>query len=91
MTDEEDRGSSKIIRPRKAGLGEEVRTLLKTERSTREAGDPRSKMKSPRVSLSLPFYSAFLAPIVGFSVTIPVRLAIVITVEVFNLRVFREG
>ena len=88
---QEGRGSSKMIHTREAILGEEVRTSLKTERSTREAGDPRSKMKSTRVSLSLTFRSAFLAPIVGFSVTTHVRLAIVITVEVFNLRFFREG
>ena len=84
---QENRGSSKRIRRREASLGEEVRTSLKMERSTRKAGDPRSKRKSTRVSLGLSFRSAFLALIVGCSVTTPIRFAIVITVDI---RVFRE-
>ena len=84
---QEDRGSSKKIHPREASFGEKVRTSLKTERSTREAGDPQSKMKSMRVSLGLSLRSAFLAPIVGHSVIAPVRLTIIITV---NLRVCGE-
>ena len=83
-------GRPRIIGPRKASLGEEVRTSLKTERSTREASDPRSKMKSTHGSLGLNFSSAFLAPIVGHYVTDPVRLVIEITVRIFNYRVLRE-
>ena len=60
------------------------------ERSTRKAGDPRLKMESTRVSLGLFSRSVFLVPIVRKIVTTLVRLAIVIIVEVFNLRVFRE-
>ena len=69
-----------MIRPREASLGEEVGTLLKVEDSTRDAGDPRSKMKSMRVSLGLSFCSEFLAPVVGYSVVKSVKLAIDITV-----------
>ena len=67
-----------------ASLREDVRTSLKTKDSTHEAGDPQSKMKSTRGSLGLYFCFAFLAPIVGYFVTKPVRLAIVITVKIFN-------
>ena len=74
----------KMIHSREASLGEEVRTSLKTEDSTREAGDPRSKMKSTHGSLDLYFCSAFLAPIVGYFVIKPIRLEIDITVRIFN-------
>ena len=63
---QEDRGSSKMIRPREASLEAEVRTLLKAEDSTREAGDTQSKMKSTRISWGFSFCSDFLAPIVGY-------------------------
>ena len=86
----EDRRSSKMIHPREASLGEEVKTSLKTERSTREVGDPRSKMTSTCGSLGLSFNSAFLTLIVGHYVTDPVRLAIDITVRIFIYRVLRE-
>ena len=80
-----------MIHPHEASLEEETRTSFKTEGSTREAGDLRSKMKSTCGSLVFFFCSDFLAPIVGYSVTTTVRLAIIITVfEVFNLRVFRD-
>ena len=84
---QEGRRSSKMIHTHEASLREEVRTSLKTDGSTREAGDPRSKMKSTRVSLGLFFCFAFQAPIVGYFVTKPVRLAIDITAQI---RVFRE-
>ena len=79
-----------MIHPREASLEEEVRTSFKAEGSTREAGDPRSKTKSTRGSLGLYFCSAFLATIVGYLVIKPVRLAIDITIRIFNLGVFRE-
>ena len=87
---QEGRRSSKVIHPREASLGEEARTSLKTEGSTREAGDPRSKMKSTCGSLGLSLRSAFLAPNVRYFVIKPVRLAIDITVRIFNSRVIRE-
>ena len=76
----EGRGSSKMIRAREASLGDEVRTSLKMEGSTREAGNPRSRMKSTHGSLGLSFFFVILAPIVAYSVIKPVRLAIDITV-----------
>ena len=78
-----------MIHPREASLGEEVRALLKTWTSTREAGDPRSKMKSTRGSLGLSC-SVILAPIMGYFIIKPVRLDIDITVRIFNSRVIRE-
>ena len=84
----EGRRSSKMIYSRETSLGENARISFKQESSTLEAGDPQSKMKSTRVSLGLSFRFAFLAPIVGHSVTAPVRLAIVITI---NLQVFGTG
>ena len=86
----EDRRSSKMIHPREASLREEVRTSLKTWASTREAGDPRSKMKSTRGSLGFSYCSVILALIVGYFVIKPVRLEIDITVRIFNSRVIRE-
>ena len=77
-------GSSKMIYTCEAILGDEVRTSLKTERSTREAGDPRSKIESTRVSLGLYLCSAFIAPIVGHYITDLIRLVIDITVRMFN-------
>ena len=50
---QEGHGSSKTIHPHEASHGEKAVTSLKTEGSTREAGDPRSKMKSTRGSLIL--------------------------------------
>ena len=44
-----------MIHPREASLGEESKTSLKTEGLTREAGDPRLKMKSACDSLGLSF------------------------------------
>ena len=82
---QEDYESSKMIHPREANLEEEMRTSFKAEGSTREAGDPRSKTKSVRGSLGLYFYYAFLATIVGYLVIEPIRLAIDITVRIFNL------
>ena len=69
---------------------ERVRTSLKAERSTREAGDLRSKMKSARVSLNLSFCSTFLAPVVGCIIVKSVRLVIDIAFYIFSLWVFRE-
>lgn len=83
-------GSSKMIHPCEASLGEEVMTSLKTEGSTPVAGDPRSNMKSTCGSLGLSLHSAFLAPNVGYFVIKPVRLAIDVTVRIFNSRVIRE-
>ena len=79
-----------MIRTSEASLGEEMRTSLKAEGSTREAGDPRSKMKSMRVNLGRTFCFAFVAPIVGYRVIKSVRLAIGITVVIFNFRAIRE-
>ena len=73
-----------MIHPCEASLREEARTSLKTEGSTREAGDPRLKMKSACGSLGLSFCFAFLAPIVGCFVTKPIRLAIDIIVRIFK-------
>ena len=80
----------KMIHPREASLGEEVMTLLKMWDSTREAGDPRSKMKSTHGSLGFTYCSVVLAPIVGYFVIKPVRLGIDIIVRIFNSRVIWE-
>ena len=74
-----------MIHPCEASLKEEVRTSFKAKGSTPEGGDPRSKTKFTRGSLGLYFYSAFLATIVGYLVIEPIRLAIDITVRIFNL------
>ena len=66
---QEGHGSSKMIHPRKASLEKEARTSLKTEGTTQDTGNPRSKMKSAWGSLGLSFCSIFLAPIVGYFVT----------------------
>ena len=79
-----------MIHPREASLGEEARTSLKMEGSTREAGNPQSKMKSMRGSLGLSYFSIILSLIVGYCVIKPVRLGIDITVRIFNSRVIRE-
>ena len=78
-----------MIHPCETSLGEEVRTLFKTEGSTREAGDPQSKMKSTRISLGLYFCSAFIVPIMAQYVIDPVKLAIDVTVRIFNYRVLK--
>ena len=65
-------------------------TYDKTKGSTREAGDPRSKMKSTCGSLGLSFCSAFLAPILGYFVIKSVRLGIDITVRIFSSRVIMK-
>ena len=77
---QEGRGYLQMINPREASLGEEAMTSLKTEGSTREAGDPRSKMKSACGSLGLSFRSLFLTPIVGPYVTNLVNPGIDLTV-----------
>ena len=87
---QEGRGSKKVIHTRKANIGEESRTSLKLEGSTRKAGDPWSKMKSMRGSLGLSYCFVILASIVGYCVINPVRLGIDITVRIFNSRVIRE-
>ena len=71
-----------MIHPREASLGEEARSSLKTEGSTREAGNPRSKMKSTCGSLGLSFRSLFLTSIVGHYITNPVNPEIDLTVDI---------
>ena len=63
---------------------EEVRTSLKIEGSSREASEPRLKMKSTFSRLGLSFRSVFLSPIVGYFLIKPARLAIDVTVRIFN-------
>ena len=79
-----------VDQPCEASLGEEVRTSLKTEGSTHEAGNPRSKIKSTYGSLGLSFCSVFLAPIMGYFIIKPVRLAIDVTISIFNSQDIRE-
>ena len=79
-----------MIRPCEASLILEVRTSLKTGGSSREAGETRLKMKSTHGSLGLAFRSAFLSPIMGYFIIKTVRLAIDVTVRIFNSRVIRE-
>ena len=50
-----------MIHPREVSLEEEARTPLKTEGSTREAGDPWSKMEFARGSLG-PSFVLFIQP-----------------------------
>ena len=76
-------GARLIARP-----AETRRGLVKIEGSTREAGP--IEMKSACGSLGLSFCSAFLVPIMVYFVVKPVRLAINVTIRIFNSRVIRE-
>ena len=66
----EGRRSSERIYTRDDSLGEGTRTSLKTVGSTREAGDPRSKMKSTRGSLDF-FFIRLSTPDCGMSDNLP--------------------
>ena len=62
-----------MIHPREASLGEEARTSLETEGSTREAGNPRLKLKSARNSLGPSSLLISYPPIVGCLTVYPIK------------------